>query len=96
MMNTEVKETRTDWSVTTWADESGVWHCKVASDAGWGNAGTRDIGKHIGEIRERARRAIRSEIAARQAAPVGRVSIEVAANQIDHMNVFRSLTFRER
>ena len=51
----EVKDTRKDWTVETWADEFGFWYAKVSSEVGWGNAGTRDIDRHFGAMRERAR-----------------------------------------
>lgn len=90
-----VKDTRKDWEVETWADGHGIWHCKVASAAGWGNTGPRDIGRHIDAIRARARRAIRREIQDRQAAPVGPVKLVVAANDVAANNVLYSLTFKE-
>ena len=87
--------TRSDWTLTTWADGFGRWHCKVSSVIGWGNAGPYDIGRHVKAMRERARRAIRAEIAARQGCQDFPVALKVAGNQLDSMNVLHSLTFAE-
>lgn len=91
----EVKDTRKDWTVETWADEFGFWYAKVSSEVGWGNAGTRDIDRHFGAMRERARRAITREIAQRQAESVGYVRVHVSANCLDSTGVFHSVTFKE-
>jgi 1,4-dihydroxy-2-naphthoyl-CoA synthase len=91
----DVKATREDWTVTTYADGFGIWHCKVATTAGWGNAGTRDIAKHIGAIRARARRAITREIQARQAAPMGKLRLVVAYSRQYSTGPTYSITFKE-
>ena len=46
-------------------------------------------------MRERARRAIRAEIAARQGCQDFTVALKVAGNSVDSMNVLHSLTFAE-
>ena len=46
-------------------------------------------------IRAKARRAIRAEILAREAGPIGPVRVAVTANKLDHMNLMQSITFSE-
>ena len=87
--------TRSDWTLTTWADGFGRWHCKVSSVIGWGNAGPYDIDLHRNAMRERARRAIRSEIESRGNGQRVIVALKVAGNSLDSMNVLHSLTFAE-
>src|SRR5699024_992074 len=93
----EIKATRKDWVVTTWADGFGRWFAKVSSEVGWGNAGVRNIELHHDAMRERARRAIRKEIAQRQGAAVGSVALEVVGSHTwASSNVMSSLTFAEK
>ncbi len=82
--------------VTTWADGFGVWHCKVSFPApGYGPA---KMDKDAHRIRARARKAIRAEVEAR--APEGVIPpttyVEVAANDLDHMNIMKSITYKEK
>lgn len=91
----QVRDSRGDWELTTWADGFGRWHARVSSAAGWGNAGVRDVERHLPAMRERARRAIRDEITQRQALPVGPIALVVADNVQDAQGVFRSFTFAE-
>lgn len=80
--------------VTTWADSSGVWHCRIEFPSpGYGPG---HLERHHDRIRAKARRAIRTELAQRENLDPGwRCRIEVSDNDLDHMNVMRSLTFRE-
>ena len=80
-------------TVTTWADAYGRWHARVDFQEG-GSPVWLDY--HRDRIRAKARRAIRREIEARQADPVGRTRIEVAANRLDQMNRMTSITYREK
>lgn len=82
-------------SVTWWADSFGRWHVKVAFPGrGYGPDTLQAEGDRI---RAKARRAMRREISARQTVGPGwRCAIEVAENDLDHMNVMRSITYREK
>lgn len=77
-------------TVTTWADGCGIWHARIDGLA----IGTAGIG--MDAVRQRARRAIRRELQARQGAPLAPVRVRVVANRLDHMNVLRSITYAER
>lgn len=82
-----------DETVTTWADGFGTWHARVNfSGIGYGPA---YLDQHIDRIRAKARRAIRREILARQAGPISPVRVHVTANDLDSMNVMRSITYSE-
>lgn len=81
-------------TVTTWADGLGVWHARI--DFPLPGYGPAYLDRHIDRIRAKARRAIRREIEVRQGAHPAPVRISVAANCLDHMNVMRSITYRER
>ena len=83
-----------DETVTTWADGFGIWHARVAFPApGYGPA---HLDKRRDAIRRKARRAIRAELTARgECSPSYRLRLEVAANDLDHMNVMWSLTYKE-
>lgn len=81
-------------SVHTWADSFGRWHARVTFPGiGYG---PQYLNGEIARIRAKARRAIRREIAARQGEQRFTVRVKVAANDLDHMNVMRSITFAER
>ena len=90
-----IKATRSDWTITTWADAHGFWYARVSSTAGWGNAGLRTLDYHFAAMRERARRAITREIQARQGAKVGYVRVHVHQSLQDGLGVTRSITFKE-
>lgn len=78
-----------DYTVTTWADGFGRYHAEIrCTGPGWGN--TADAPSAAAH-RERARRAIRRRLED----PKAVLRLEVAANEIDHMNRLRSITFRE-
>lgn len=79
--------------VTTWADGFGNWHAKVQFEPpGYGNT---HLAANIDRIRAKARRAIRREILARERGPIRPVRVHVSENDLDHMNVMRSITFAE-
>lgn len=97
MNDITIRSTRKDWTVTTHADGYGTWHATVASDAGWGNAGLRDIGRHIDAIRGRARRALLKELAERSAdgvAPKG-MKLELVRSKQTSMGVITEVEFEE-
>jgi hypothetical protein len=84
-------------TVTTWADNFGTWHAKVSDPIGWGNAGERNITRHIPNIRQRARRAIRREILARESGPIKPIEIEIEkTSDPTGTGVIFAITFRER
>ena len=81
-----------DYTVTTWADGYGLWHARVScTGLGWGNTSEAP---HHSVHRERARRAIKRELEARGEGCI--LSLHVVDNEIDHMNLLRSITFAER
>lgn len=89
----------TDTMVTTYADGKGRWYARVDfTDP----VGPDWLERNINSIRQKARRAIRTEIKARQAAPPGLTRVEVAEDlwrhgqSPDHMNQWRSITYREK
>lgn len=62
----------------------------------WGNAGERNIARHIDNIRRTARRAIRREILARESGPVAPVRIEVEnTSDPTGTGIIFAVTFRE-
>lgn len=80
-------------AVTAWADGFGVWHARVSFPyPGYGNT---YLDANIDRIRAKARRAIRREILARERGPIGPVRVHVVANNLDHMNRMRSITYAE-
>lgn len=83
-----------DETVTTWADGFGRWHARV--NFGGIGYGPAYLDQHIGRIRARARRAIRRELLARESDPIRPVRVEVVANDLDAMNVMRSITYAEK
>lgn len=85
------KRNGADEIVTTHADARGNWHAKIIFPAP--GYGPQYLAENSDRIRAKARRAIRAEIAARQAKPVGPVRVEVTANNVDHMNRMRSITY---
>lgn len=80
--------------VTTHADARGNWHAKIIFPAP--GYGPQYLAENSDRIRAKARRAIRSEIAQRQAEPVGTVRVEVTENSLDHLNRMRSITYSEK
>lgn len=86
-------------TVTTYADGHGRWYARLDLDS---PVGPDWMERNIDSLRQKARRAIRTEIKARQADPVGTVRVEVAEDlwrhgqSPDHMNQWRSITYRER
>lgn len=83
-------------TVKTWADGYGIWHARVSDPRGWGNAGERNIARHIDSIRATARRAIRREILAREDGPIAPVRL-VVENTSDPTGtgVIFAVTFKE-
>ena len=91
-----IQATRKDWRLTTWADAFGVWHARIASDAGWGNVYPHHIESHMDAMRSRARRAIRKEISARQGHQVWTIQLV-----LDHIasygdGIIYAVTFAEK
>lgn len=89
------KASRKDWRLTTWANAFGVWYCEITTPAGWGNVGPHAMDRHIGALRARARRAIRSEIQCRQGAPVGPLRLEVDCVKSYGDGVLYAIIFKE-
>lgn len=88
-MANESKET-----VHRWADGFGVWYARITfPDGGYG---PDYLEANADRIRLKARRAIRQEILAREAGPIRPVRVEVVKNDVDHMNVMHSITYKER
>lgn len=88
-----MNEPMSDETVTTWADGFGSWHARV--DFPYPGYGNVYMDENIDRIHAKARRAIRREILAREAGPIGPVRIHVAANDQDHMGRMRSITYAE-
>lgn len=82
----ELRKTRADWTVWTVLDNGRVT-VTVESDAGWGNAGVRALGKHLDAIRGRARRVLRRHVDHES------FGLEVVKTRVDSMNVTHSITF---
>lgn len=80
-------------TVKTYADGFGCWAAKVSFPGG---AGPQWMDANHSRIRAKARRAIRREILARENGPINPVRIEVIANNLDHMNLMHSITFKEK
>lgn len=82
-------------TVNTWADGFGRWHARVTFPSpGYDPA---QLAAHAARIRVKARRHIRRALVQRGEAGSGwPCRVELAANDLNHMNVMRSLTFRER
>lgn len=89
----------TNTMVTTYADGTGRWYARVDFTS---PVGPDWLERNIDSIRQKARRAIRTEIKARQAARPGLTRVEVAADlwrhgqSPDHMNQWWSITYREK
>lgn len=84
-------------TVNTYADGYGRWHSTVTLDGGYGPA---YLDERWSALRQKARRAIRREILARDPGTIWegqplRIRVEVAANNLDSLNLMRSVTFRE-
>lgn len=78
--------------VVTYADGSGRWFARVEFD----EAGPQWLDQNIDRIRAKARRAIKREIAAREALSASwRCRIEVTAQDLNSLNQMTSITFGE-
>lgn len=81
-------------TVHTLADSFGVWYARITfPDGGYG---PDHLKANADRIRAKARRAIRRQILAREAGPIRPVRVEVVKNDVDHMNVMHSITYKER
>lgn len=79
-------------SVTTWADGFGRWYAKVS--IGYPAQSDR---VDSARLRAAARRAIRRQLAARDAMGAGwRLSVEVVANHVGADNRLYSITYAEK
>lgn len=81
-------------TVRTWADSFGVWHARITFSAG--GYGPTALAREGDRIRAKVRRAIRSEIAARQGDQRFTVRVHVVASDLDSVNVMHSITYAER
>jgi hypothetical protein len=79
--------------VSTWADAFGVWHATVAFPLP--GYGPTQLAREWSRIRAKARRAIRSEILARERGPIKPVRLSVVNANPDHMNMCPRVTFKE-
>jgi len=81
--------------LSAWADDFGRWHCRADFPfPGVGNSPEAEALKF--RALASAKRRIRSELKARQAQPLRRLSYEVTDNKLDSMNRLHSLTISER
>lgn len=87
---------KSDETLTVWANGFGVWHAKIVSKIGFGNAGDSNIDRHIDRIRAKACRAIRREILAREDGPIHPVRVEVDEVLAYGTGVIYSITFKEK
>lgn len=80
------------YTLTTWADSAGVWHCRAVFDfPGLGNTGPAE------EIKHAALRACKRAIKRNAAKTVpARLSYEIAANKLDSLNRLHHFTVREK
>ena len=95
MIEKQIKDSRKDWRVSTWADGYGIWHCRIESSGGWGNTGVRNMDNHFNALRERARYHIRREIQMRQGEQNFPLSVTVVKADPAPNNVVYSITFSE-
>lgn len=88
-------------TVTTYADGFGRWYARVDFAPGYS---PEMLDRHIDRIRAKARRHIRAEIIERTTGPIAPVRVEITddlwrapyRNGPDHMNVWWSITYREK
>ncbi|WNY15204.1 hypothetical protein SEA_MACGULLY_102 [Rhodococcus phage MacGully] len=87
-------EDPTGEQVTVWADGFGRWFARV--DFPEPGYGPQYLDGAIDRIRAKARRAIKRAVLARGEADTGwTCRVVVAANNLDHMNRMRSITYGE-
>lgn len=87
---------RPDYTLHTWADGFGTWHCRIDFTYGAGNTGEGE--RLISNAERAAKRAIRAEIIARsswRAAQDMRLRYHVAANRSAGSGALMSLTIAE-
>lgn len=82
------------YTLTTWANGFGVWHCRADFNFGVGNTGDAEALKY--KALAAAKRAIRRELKLREGDKLGRLGYEVADNDIDSLNRMWSITVAEK
>ena len=84
------------YTLTTWADGFGVWHCRADFDSpGAGNNHEGEALKY--KALDACKKKIRQEISNREAPrQAGRLSYHVIANKLDPLNRMWSITVAEK
>jgi hypothetical protein len=85
-----------NYTLTTWADGFGVWHCRADFDSpGVGNSHEAEALKY--KALDACKRKIRKQIANREAPrQVARLSYQVVANELDSLNRMWSITVAKK